>query len=177
MAEVRQFETLRLYGSFGFIPKTTGSRSQSLSLQKKNYDLPPNTYVTINTQALHTDPAHWNPNSLSWHPKRWIITPSNSNRQPSETMLKPSKGTFLPWADGPRACPGRRMAEVEFVAVMATLFHRHRVSPVLLHGETAESAKSRLLHMVDDSAISAVTLQMQHPRNVALVWTKDRKVY
>ena len=90
-------------------------------------------------------------------------------------MMEPAKGTFVPWADGPRVCPGRKVAQVEFVAVMATLFQSHRVSPALLEGESHEHARGRLVDMVNDSGISAITLQMQHPKNASLVWTRKAK--
>lgn len=168
------FETLRLYGSVVFIPKTTGFHSQVLAFHQNDYTLPPNTSVTINVQGLHTNPRTWGSNALMWHPKRWIINPTEGNLE-SETMMEPTKGTFVPWADGPRVCPGRKVAQVEFVAVMATLFQSHRVSPALLEGESHEHARGRLVDMVNDSGISAITLQMQHPKNASLVWTRKAK--
>lgn len=89
--------------------------------------------------------------------------------------MEPIKGAFVPWGDGPRVCPGRKVAQVEFVAVMATLFHNHRVAPALFEGESAERARCRLVDMVNDSAISAITLQMQHPKNASLVWTRKER--
>lgn len=89
--------------------------------------------------------------------------------------MEPTKGTYAPWADGPRVCPGRKVAQVEFVAVMATLFRNHRVSPVLLKGETAERSRGRLIDMVNDSAILSITLQMKHPKKVSLLWTRKDK--
>jgi len=61
---------------------------------------------------------------------------------------------------------------VEFVAVVATLFREHRVRPVLKDGRSGEDGRQKLLEMVNDSAISAITLQMQKPRSVALAWSK-----
>lgn len=82
----------------------------------------------------------------------------------------PAKGTFVPWAEGPRNCPGQRFAQVEFVAVLGTLFSAHRLKPVLSNGRTAEDAKKDLLSMADGAGISAVSLQMQEPKKVALQW-------
>jgi len=84
--------------------------------------------------------------------------------------MEPAKGTYIPWADGPRVCPGRKFAQVEFVAAIAKLFHRHKVHPVLLDGESPAQAKERLVRMIDDSAMTAITLQMRRPKSVALMW-------
>lgn len=37
----------------------------------------------------------------------------------SSAMFNPEKGAYIPFAEGPRACPGRRFAQVEIVAVLA----------------------------------------------------------
>jgi len=59
---------------------------------------------------------------------------------------------------------------VELVATIATLFRRHTVKLVLLNGESPNQGRKRLLRMIDDSAISGVTLQMRKPESVALMW-------
>lgn len=43
----------------------------------------------------------------------------------STGIYVPPKGTFIPFADGPRACPGRRFAQVELTAVLASLLKTH----------------------------------------------------
>lgn len=90
--------------------------------------------------------------------------------EPTETLIEPKPGTFIPWADGPRACVGRKFSQVEFVAVLAGLFHHYHVSPVPENGESKAEVEKTLLRMVEDSAISAITLQMQEPRARALKW-------
>ena len=87
-----------------------------------------------------------------------------------EVLINPAKGTFVPWADGPRNCPGQKFSQVEFVAVMATLFSSYRAKPVLSKEHSAGEAQRALLSMVEGSAISAITLQMQEPRKIALQW-------
>jgi hypothetical protein len=61
---------------------------------------------------------------------------------------------------------------VEFVAAITKLFHRHEVQPVLLDGESPDQASERLVRMIDDSAMTAITLQMRRPKSVALMWRK-----
>ena len=92
--------------------------------------------------------------------------------QKHESLISPVSGTFIPWADGPRNCPGQKFAQVEFVAVMATLFAKYRSKPALLTGQSPEDAKRVLQSMVEGSMISAITLQMQEPRKVALKWER-----
>ncbi|MCJ1312350.1 hypothetical protein MMC25_006024 [Agyrium rufum] len=161
------YETLRLYGSIIFIPKSTGHHDQSVTSDGKTYIIPPQTFVTVNTHAIHTDSSSWGPAASEWNPGRWF---ADSATKPRELIEAP-EGRFLAWADGPRSCPGKKFAQVEFVAAMAVLFRNTRVSPVPLEGESEENARGRLMAMVNDSAISAITLQMNHPRSVALKWT------
>lgn len=136
--------------------------------------LPPSTAVNINVQALHTDPSTWGDDSLSWRPDRWLVPSSTENplqeRSSGQTFIFPPQGSFIPWADGPRVCPGQKFAQVEFVAVIATLLSRHRVKPVLQEGQSDSKGRQALLEMVNDSAISAITLQMQQPKKIAFQW-------
>ena len=166
----RKFETLRLYGSVVFIPKSTTSHAQPLTIKNKDYLLPPDTWVTANSQALHTNPKIWGSDALVWRPERWLTPNPDINTSETETFIDPPKGTYVPWAEGPRACLGRKFAQVEFVAVMAVLFRKHRVRPALLKGESAVRTRERLVSMVDESGIFAISLQMERPGSVPLVW-------
>ncbi|KAL8684485.1 MAG: hypothetical protein Q9218_008274, partial [Villophora microphyllina] len=176
------YETLRLYGSIVFIPRAASSSPQTLSHNHPNHKdskdivLPPSTAVNINVQALHTDPATWGDDALEWRPTRWLAAQiQDTTRQGTaelgnECFIQMPAGTFVPWADGPRVCPGQKFAQVEFVRVMFTLLGRFRVVPVAKEGESVEQARQGVKEMVDDSAIQAITLQMRHPDRVALRW-------
>jgi cytochrome P450 len=175
-ANPEQYETLRLYGSIVFIPKSTGFHTQSVTVDERTHVLPPSTSVNINVQALHTEPEIWGPDALEWKPSRWL-EPSNSSHSQAgnltaETFIEPEAGSFIPWADGPRACVGKKFSQVEFVAVLAVLFQQYQARPVLKAGESEEDGKRALIAMVNNSAISAITLQMQEPRSRALRWEK-----
>jgi cytochrome P450 len=85
-------------------------------------------------------------------------------------MHQPVKGSFVPWSDEPRVCPGKRFAQVEFVAVIARLFHRQRVHPVPESGEDSAAARERTLDVVKDSHMTFL-LQMRDPSRVSLAWT------
>lgn len=167
------FEILRLHGSNVFIPKATGSVDSALHINGKNYMIPSGTFTMTNLQALHTDPRSWGLDSLVWRPSRWLVSKPDTVASGYTTeFIEPIKGTFLPWVDGPRVCPGRKLAQVEFVAVMVALFRKHRVQPVLMEGESADAGKERLRDIVNDSGLSAVTMQMRRPRAAALMWRR-----
>ncbi|KAF7511090.1 hypothetical protein GJ744_005321 [Endocarpon pusillum] len=167
------FEILRLYGSNAFIPKSTGSLSQTLRLNGNNHIIPSGTFTMANLQALHTSPLSWGPDSLTWCPSCWLVSASNpAEPDRTERFVEPARGTFAPWAESPRICPGRKLAQVEFVTVMIALFRKHRVQPVLLEGENIDAGKERLRAIVNDSGISAITIQMRRPRDAVLMWRR-----
>ena len=51
----------------------------------------------------------------------------NVSFESSDRLFTPAKGTFVPFSDGARACPGRRFAQVEITAVLAVIFQTHTV--------------------------------------------------
>ena len=161
------YETLRLYGSIVFVPKETGSHTQAIEFRGKQHVLPAHTGININVQALHTDPDIWGSDALEWKPDRWLH--ASLGGDPDEEFMEPAMGNFVPWADGPRACLGRKFSQVEFVGVVSFLFRHHRVRPA---GSDGEEGRKSLMRMTDDMAITYVTLQMARPKRVALVWER-----
>lgn len=115
------YETLRLYGPVVFIPKYTNDSSQDLIVNGKEYTIPSKTYVSINSMALHSMPRYWGPDSMVWRPGRWIITVQGEGGLKAEEFFQPVPGSFVPWAHGPRICPGKKFSQVEFVAVISCL--------------------------------------------------------
>ena len=88
-----------------------------------------------------------------------------------ETLITPTEGAYAPWSGGPRVCPGKKFAQVEFVAIMATLFRDHRLEPVPREHETIESARARTLAAVKDSGM-ILLLQMLKPEDIGVRWVK-----
>ena len=158
--------------------------------------VPPNTNVILNSEAIHTHPRYWGTaDPLIWRPQRWILpsdtcspTDFSSRSQPipphsdyadlpepannkfeSESLYTPPPGTYIPWSGGARVCPGKRFGQVEFVAVMVSLFRYHRVEPVPRRGESMAEALTRTLDTVKDSAM-VLLLQMNSPESVELKW-------
>ena len=98
---------------------------------------------------------------MVWRPGRWL--------DEKEELLQPPPGMFNPWTAGPRVCPGKKFAQVEFVAVIARLLQKGRVKPKLEAGEKQEEAFQRVMDVIADSTLD-VTLHMVHPEKVRLVW-------
>ena len=167
------YETLRLYSPISALPKTTNDKPQPLTINGKQHIIPARTWVQINQVAVHTLPKYWGQDSLHWLPDRWIA-PTTGNGE-DEVLKDPpgGKGTFIPWAEGPRICPGKKFAQVEFVAVLATLLRKWRVRPRVLEGESMEQARKRVLAFVEDSEV-VITLQMKKAKSVCLVWESRR---
>ncbi|KAI9752696.1 MAG: hypothetical protein M4579_005534 [Chaenotheca gracillima] len=166
------FETLRLYGPVSFIPKTT-VEARTISIEGKDYWIPPDTELTVNCTAIHSLPRYWGSDSLVWRPSRFIdSTESKATGDPSlERFLTPEKGRFVAWSDGGRICPGKKFAQVEFVAVISKLLSGHRVSGVPSPGEEVEATQARIRREVEDSLLY-VTLQMRNPHTIPLRWEK-----
>lgn len=163
-------ETLRIHGSTVFLPKSTGNSGCALTIVGKEHNIPSGTFVVVNSQALHCDRDTWGADALDFRPSRWMKNTSQLAGQ--EELFEPPPGTFVGWADGPRICPGKKFSQVEFVGVMAVLFRQHQVRPKQEQGESEEQTSTKLERVIEDSGISAITLQMRHPQRVALVWTE-----
>lgn len=158
-------ETLRLYTPLIHISKQTRT-SQTFQTSSGDYWLPAGTTVYINTVALGLDPDVWRnlnlteqadgteDDELRFRPTRWV-----SSAGGAESLYQPPKGGYLPWSAGPRICPGQKMAQVEFSAVILALLRRNRVEAVPLPGESVDQVNSRLDALMKNS-ISILTLQM-----------------
>ena len=141
-------EVLRLYTPLIHISKQA-RQAQTIVTSRGEYWLPADTTVYLNTVALHLDPAVWRglnrtemdedlaplgPNHGGdgeqndedlFRPTRWLNPPNSPGT--SGTLFQPPKGAYVPWSAGPRVCPGMKMAQVEFTAVMLTLLRKHRI--------------------------------------------------
>ena len=166
-------ETLRLWGPITVLPKYTNNTPQPLTIGGKSHIIPAHTYVDINQVAVHTLPKYWGEDTLQWLPDRWI-TSSSSPSSVNETLKDPpgGKGTFIPWADGPRICAGKKFSQVEFVAVLATLFGKWTVRPKVLEGESGMEAKKRVMDYVVDSEPKITVQLKKKARSVGLVWER-----
>lgn len=89
-------------------------------------------------------------------------------------MFTPVKGSYVPFSDGARVCPGKKFAQVEFVAAMVAFFRGNRVQVVQEGVESESQARARTMEVVKDSGI-LLLLQMNHPEKVGLRWVPAGK--
>jgi cytochrome P450 len=102
---------------------------------------------------------------MTWRPSRWIQSSASPSNIFHETLYTPPRDTYLPWSDGPQNCPGVKFSQVEFVAVLAKLLYRHRLSVVRNEGENVEKMQERVRAVVEDCDIQML-LKMKDPDRV-----------
>ena len=178
-------ETLRFFPAVWHIAKMTRSPQTVATSSGDTFTIPAQTTVYVNSIMLHTDPSVWRNLNMTpleraatrddedglkgdehaFRPSRWL------NPEGSATPIyQPAKGTYLPWSSGPRVCPGQKMAQVEFVGVIATLFARHRMEAVrrdvpvkgvegVMLPESDQALRDRLDELMSGS-VPKLTLEM-----------------
>ncbi|KAF7955583.1 hypothetical protein EAE96_004509 [Botrytis aclada] len=164
-------ETLRLYHPPLTFTKPIGSSPRTITYASKELHLPPNTMILPNLLGIQSYPRNWGSDRLLWRPSRWIISSSNQNGGLTEELWTPPKGSYMPWSEGPRGCPGKKFGQVEFVAAMAVLCHENRVEIVKEDGENQDEAEKRVKTLVNYSAM-VLLLQMMNPEKAGLRWVR-----
>jgi len=173
------------------IPKRTNGNTQLLSVGGETISIPPNTIAQPSLLAVHTHPTHWE-EPLVWKSPRWIsgltsagqsalaakqVLVSDTLGNPRETKTEtgpgteelfiPPQGTYFSWSDGPQNCLGLKFSQVEYVAVLSSIFRRHRISIVLEQGESDEQGRKRALETTADCDVQML-LRMRNADRVKL---------
>jgi cytochrome P450 len=138
-------EELRLIPAILNVPKGTHG-DQVVTLDGKQIMIPDNTFIHLNIVGTHRNPRYWPETPDEFIPERWL--PSQSEKEQvvekevngaegmdkasfdtsgSGSLFKPVKGSYIPFSDGARACPGKRFAQVEGTAVLSAMFHKYSV--------------------------------------------------
>lgn len=138
-------EELRLIPAILNVPKSTHG-DQVVTLDGKQIMIPDNTFIHLNIVGTHRNPRYWPETPDEFMPERWL--PSQSEKEQvvekevngaegmdkasfetsgSGSLFKPVKGSYIPFSDGARACPGKRFAQVEGTAVLSAMFHKYSV--------------------------------------------------
>ncbi|KAJ9604486.1 hypothetical protein H2200_011322 [Cladophialophora chaetospira] len=139
------YETLRLFPPLPSVPRYTGESYSHLPLGSKMHAIPPHTAVWGNVAAVQTDEQYWGDDATVWRPNRWI---RHGGVGDGEELIETVEHSYIPWASGPRVCPGKKFAQVEIVAVIASMMQSHVVAPVLDGGETEAAARERIARVV-----------------------------
>jgi cytochrome P450 len=143
-------EQLRLMPPVIGIPKQVSDASDAaITIKGSKYMLPAGAKLSLAPSAAHRNPRYWPTqpsirtdldNDLDdFRPERWLIrstddhdsgSANSSNDEfagptcdSSQTRLfRPVRGSYLPFSDGARACIGKRLAQVEMMAILAVIF-------------------------------------------------------
>lgn len=160
---VLQFEILRLDPAVSMLIRTIDTDQTISTSESSSFPLQAPCAVHVSTMALHTSHSGWGSDRLVFNPSRWL--------QSGVGFHVPHRGTYMPWSSGPRACPGQKMSQVEFVSAIMTIFRSCSVEPVLEDGETIGRGREKLLDLLQDSQ-PVLTLQINRPKEVRLRWMR-----
>lgn len=154
-------ETMRLFPPVPKMHRETHS-PQSLQTSNGRVQLPSKVRISANTITLHllpewrdlnrqSDPSFFKPDPTIpdeqvFRPSRWVNPPGSEH-----AVFHAPKGLFIPWGAGPRICPGMKMAQVEFTAVLMTMLKGHRIEATPLAGESSAEVQARLDSRLKDS--------------------------
>lgn len=145
-------EQMRLVPAIPNIPKETEG-DQLVSVDGRQFTIPDQMFVHVNVIGTNRNPRYWDrrPSKISgkdhdmddFVPERWLPTgkdvveenvgeadgleSTSFETSTSSSLHKPPKGAFVSFSEGPRACPGRRFAQVEITAVLTAIFKRYSV--------------------------------------------------
>lgn len=113
------------------VHETTEVEVSSPDGQCKSHMLPPGCRVYLNVPATHYSERYWQaPAKLQ--PERWLDESTIGATQSQKKVVAADRarqmhGTFMTFSDGSRACLGRKFAQSEYVAFLATLLKEYRI--------------------------------------------------
>ncbi|KFZ17158.1 hypothetical protein V502_04723 [Pseudogymnoascus sp. VKM F-4520 (FW-2644)] len=147
-------EMLRLMPPVTNIPKSvTANQEQTIVVDGQKHTLPKNLYINFNVVGAQRNPKYWPSKGVSkvsgksddlddFIPERWLKEDAANQveedseeedfggftgKSSSAQLFRPPRGAFLPFSDGPRSCLGRRLAQVELIAVLAVIFQKYSI--------------------------------------------------
>ncbi|PKC02397.1 cytochrome P450 [Rhizophagus irregularis] len=82
------------------------------------YQWPADTIIRINIDAIHNNEEYWDEPD-KFNPDRWMVE-----------GFEPKKNSFIMFGGGLRVCPGRKLAMIKLVGLMALLFRKYEIDLV-----------------------------------------------
>ncbi|CZR49130.1 putative benzoate 4-monooxygenase cytochrome P450 [Fusarium proliferatum ET1] len=105
-------ETMRLHSVLAIgLPREVLPGSKGIQLD--SFYFPPGTVLSVPIYAIHRSKDIWGKDANEFRPGRW--------EKPSDRQ----NTSFIPFGQGPAACVGRNLAEVEMKIIAATLIKRY----------------------------------------------------
>lgn len=165
-------EVMRFFPQSPNLSRTTGSTPVTLQLSSgQQITVPPHTGIIPNVAGLAMHPI-WGPDVAEFRPTRFLHEQTlDEGKEKWEIFSNPprgiTRGAFIPWGDHGRVCPGKKFAQVEFVAVLTTLLWGWKIEVIMEEGEGEREAKERVEKVMLDTVLD-VTLWMNRPETVKL---------
>ncbi len=141
-------EELRLIPAIIGIPKEPNG-DQTVVMDGRSFVIPADAFVQVHCVGANRNPRYWPESPNDFIPERWLPKTSTDKESISTekndvgdayglevasfetsgtgSLFKPIRGSYIPFSEGARACPGRRFAQVEATAVLSAIFQRYSV--------------------------------------------------
>jgi cytochrome P450 len=147
-------ETIRVIPPVPHVPKINRGGPKQVKVDGRTISIPGNgTFVHLEFCTLHRSRRYYpyGPSKVTdcdddlddFVPERWLQKVPKSGEEETTkqqvdgmevasfevhgSLFRPVKGAYMPFSEGPRACPGRRFAEVEVTAVLSLVFKQYSV--------------------------------------------------
>lgn len=169
-------ETLRLYNPVQFVFRTSISETTIVDSAGESHVVAANTLFCVNYAAAFFNPTTWSrapitaerraelkqSRAVDFDPERWLSS--------AET---PDIPVHWPFGQGGRICPGRPLAQVEMIGVLATLFKEYSIELVVSDDVLKQSQghKEKAWERARDNAIRQ--LQEDVEANLTIAMLKD----
>jgi cytochrome P450 len=148
------------------LPKVACNRVQNLMVGDRVLAIPPGVETFPLLLSIQKDPLYW-ADPYIWRPSRWILRPGSSSSVVEEELFVARKGRIFPWSEGSQNCTGKKLSQVEAVAVLAYFFQGHGVRAKTEPGESEEHARKRAQNCANGVNYELL-LKMNHPERVSL---------
>ncbi|CAB5212029.1 unnamed protein product [Rhizophagus irregularis] len=103
-------EVSRIFSVVNSFPRCLGKPDEI-----GGYQWPAETMIRINIDAIHHNEEYWEEPD-KFNPDRWMVE-----------SFEPKKNSFIMFGGGLRVCPGRKLAMIELVCLMALLFRKYDI--------------------------------------------------